>query len=288
MSMFALFAGEELHNLPYSPADGWPQQGILPVTGGRILLHQQIGRTQEVRKKKIAGADENGRQEEQPEDLVNDEEMGEGDALRMDVLSQAVREFLVAVDDPQVGVTAPSKITIAHLLPQPRANVPHPTLRSGWAVRPAQGQTKGRTYFSGEFRQLAQQLFELGEASKGCKLSAHQMHAEMLRKFPARFDVPSISEIMAGISDLTLHRKNGTKPGNKGARRTEDRFPEQFGPLMEQWEQGQALDEKASVEWLTKKKPASGWPAGLNWPSRMQAHVRAALTRWKHAKGSTS
>ena len=81
---------EEDRDLPYSPVDGWPQQSVLPVTGARILLHQQIKRTQEVRKKKIDD-NSNDREEEQPEDLVNDEEMEEGDApaLRMDVLSSS-------------------------------------------------------------------------------------------------------------------------------------------------------------------------------------------------------
>ena len=134
-------------------------------------------------------------------------------------------------------------------------------------------------------------LFELGEANKGCKLSAHQMHAEMLRKFPSRFDVPSISEIMAGISDLTLHSKKGTKPGKKGRRRLEDRFPDQFGPLLVELERvhaaGQMMQEVEVVAWLTEKRPGcagSDWPNTLDWPAKMGANVRTVLSRWKKEK----
>lgn len=65
-------------------------------------------------------------------------------------------------------------------------------------------------------------LFELGEASKGYKLSAHhQMHAEMLPKFPARFDVPSISEI------IHLHhaRPFTTAAATRRSYRIGDRIP---------------------------------------------------------------
>ena len=65
----------------------------------------------------------------------------------------------------------------------------------------------------------------------------------------------------------------------------EDKFPEQFGPLIEQWERGQAMGEKAAVAWLTENKPgcdrSTGWPAALDWPARMHANVRTVYARWK-------
>ena len=39
---------------------------------------------------------------------------------------------------------------------------------------------------------------------KGCKYSPHQaqMHAELEKRFPERFDVPSVTEISGAVANL--------------------------------------------------------------------------------------
>jgi len=234
----------------------------------------------------------------------------------MDVLSQAVREFQVAVDDPQVGITTPSDFRISPLTFNPPfmpmgwpthyaalellLRVGQPKLRSGWAIRPAQGHTKGVSYFRGEFVQVARELFELGEGKRGCKYSAHQMHAEMLRRFPNRYDTPSIGEIMAGVADLIAHKKKGTVPGlTRLGRKLEDKFPEVFKPLLEECErvhalsgQGKIMSESEAMDWLNAKKPGcaagGGWPEAMGWPEKMETNVRTVHGRWKKEKAAST
>eukprot|EP01047_Picozoa_sp_COSAG01_P090967 COSAG01_NODE_22682_length_845_cov_14.376676_2_plen_82_part_00 len=54
------------------------------------------------------------------------------------------------------------------------------------------------------------ELFDRGEEQKGCKSSLHQMHAEIIRRFASHFDIPSVTEIAGGISNLVQARKKGT------------------------------------------------------------------------------
>ena len=80
-------------------------------------------------------------------------------------------------------------------------------MKFGWAQRPAHGEGKGATYMSDEFTGVVQKLFECGEKKKGCKYSPHQMHAEMERRFPEDFDLPSVVEISGGVSRLVQRGK---------------------------------------------------------------------------------
>ena len=91
-----------------------------------------------------------------------------------------------------------------------------PELKFGWARRPAHGEGKGATYMSDEFATVVEKLFECGEKKKGCKYSPHQMHAELLRRFPDRFDIPSVIEISAAVSNL-VQNKNRPSAVSTGA-----------------------------------------------------------------------
>jgi hypothetical protein len=109
---------------------------------------------------------------------------------------------------PALVGTQPSLLWVAQSPGELLSGILH-----GWAIRPAQGHTKGVSYFRGEFGEL----FELGEGKRGCKYSARQMHAETLRCFPSRYDT----------ADLIAHKKKGTVPGlTRLERKLEDKFPE--------------------------------------------------------------
>ena len=139
-----------------------------------------------------------------------------------------------------------------------------------------------------------------GGGEAGCKYSAHQMHAEMLRRFPARYDTPSIGEIMAGVADLIAHKKKGTVPGlTRLGRKLEDKFPEVFKPLLEECErvhalsgQGKIMSESEAMDWLNAKKPGcaagGGWPEAMGWPEKMETNVRTVHGRWKKEKAAST
>ena len=62
-----------------------------------------------------------------------------------------------------------------------------------------------------EFEHVVAKLFYRGEKKKGCKYSPHQMHAELEKRFPARFDVPSVTEISGAVANLVQKKKKGSK-----------------------------------------------------------------------------
>ena len=80
-------------------------------------------------------------------------------------------------------------------------------LRAGWALCRKHGQTKGATYICPEFQ--FQQLFDAGEVKNGQKYSPHQMQAELTKRFPQRFDIPSVTVITDVIGALVKARKGG-------------------------------------------------------------------------------
>ena len=183
----------------HSPA--YHAVGVLPVTGAQILRHEQQQRAQRVKKKEEeAGSGEEGDSSEEEEEVAVQ--------LRMDVRSQAVREFLVAVQEPSVGISTPDKVSILDLAPAD-SQITCPQMARGWGVRRNQGQTKGATYTCEQFSQLFQQLFDVGEAKSGQKYSPHQMQAEVIRRFPGRYDIPSVTEIAGVIGNLVQQQKKG-------------------------------------------------------------------------------
>eukprot|EP01045_Picozoa_sp_COSAG04_P016779 COSAG04_NODE_1432_length_6795_cov_3.370221_4_plen_1114_part_00 len=269
--------------------------GVLPATGAQVLRHAPAVKEQVKRKRKaelLADAVE--------EESSSDEE--DDAPLSMTVLSQAVREFLVAVQEPEVGVTTPDKMSIKGLVPGRRAGRASPPLKKilkrGWADRPAHGKTKGATYLSGKYMDLVQELFEAGEKKKGCKSSPHQMHAEMERRFPEDFDLPSVVEISGGVSRLVQRGKKaksaegGGSAAGQGRRTTEASFPAVFEPLRDQFEAvllggAGTWPPAEAVAWLEAVKPGQEggeWPEGLDWPAKMKTHVTKALGRWQKEK----
>ena len=171
-------------------------------------------------------------------------------------------------------------------------------MKRGWADRPAHGNTKGATYLSGKYMDLVQELFEAGEKKKGCKSSPHQMHAEMERRFPDDFDLPSVVEISGGVSHLVQWGKKaksvegGGSGVGKGRRTMEARFPNVFEPLRAQFEVvllggADTWSPAAAVAWLGQAKPGQEggeWPEGLGWPGKMKTHVSEALRGWQEEK----
>jgi hypothetical protein len=174
---------------------------------------------------------------------------------------------------------------------------PDVLLPFGWAWRPDQGKTKGATYYADEFAAVVAELFDVGEEKKGCKYAPHQMHSEILARFPDRYDIPSVTEISGGVSLLVTRRKLGKVSvakgtGKRGARLIEDKTPDVFGPLREQfdmvWDQtDKAMTPSAAMRWLTSKKPGTvdgNWPAALAWPGKMEQNMKTVLKRWVAAK----
>ena len=283
----------------------------LPITGVEILRHVPMQTCQEQRRKRrrIESAGGQSSMDDNDDDVDDDEEEDvpeEEIALHMDVHAQAVREFLVAMEEPDCGVTTPNKMSIVSLVPEehdlvcPWTYVPV-RLPFGWAVRPAQGATKGATYFKTEFAAVVAELFDIGEHTKGCKYAPHQMHAEIIARFPERFDIPSVTEISAGVSNLVQQRKKGTASvakgtGKRGRQLMEDKHELVFGPLRAEFESGWDATEtvmtaQAAVQWLTSNKPGmaeGSWPTGLDWPSKMESNVKTILKRWATAKRSPS
>ena len=127
------------------------------------------------------------------------------------------------------------------------------------------------------------------------------MHAEIIARFPERFDIPSVTEISAGVSNLVQQRKKGMVSvakgtGKRGRQLMEDKHELVFGPLRAEFESGWDATEtvmtaQAAVQWLTSNKPGmveGSWPTGLDWPSKMESNVKTILKRWATAKRSPS
>lgn len=185
------------------------------MTGAQILRHEPWQQLQKPGAAfRIEELDESSDEEEEGEEEDSDDE--DTAPKKMDVLSIAVREFLLLVDQPETGVTTPDEQTISQLLP---ANPQRPAISwpSGWADRPAHGEGKGETYMCEEFEHVVKKLFYRGEKKKGCKYSPHQMHAELEKRFPERFDVPSVTEISGAVANLVQKKKKGSKTTSTAA-----------------------------------------------------------------------
>ena len=68
-----------------------------------------------------------------------------------------------------------------------------------------------------EFERVVRKLFSRGETKKGCKYSPHQMHSELEKRFPERFDVPSVTEISGAVANLVQKKKKGSKASSAAA-----------------------------------------------------------------------
>lgn len=262
--------------------------GVLTLTGAQILRNEGWQQTQSPQPSFRIGEDSS----EEDDDDVDDSDDEDTAPKKMDVLSIAVREFLVLVDQPETGIATPDTQTISQLLPDnPRRSVL--SWASGWAERPAHGHTKGKTYMCGEFEQVVKKLFNRGEKKKGCKYSPHQIHSELESRFPDRFDVPSVTEISGAVANLVQKKKTGSTSGNaaagggRGRMSTEGKYPEVFAPLWAEWRAGWHLSPKEACSWLAQHKPgqlAGNWPVGLDWPNKMKTHVTNALKRFREGR----
>ena len=263
--------------------------GVLPVTGAQILRNEGWQCVQKPGAAfQIGDASSDDDEEEDSEDSDDEDSAPK----KMDVLAQAVREFLLLVDQPETGIATPDKQTISQLLP---ANPERATIQfaSGWARRPAHGYGKGETYMCEDFLRVVTKLFNRGEKKKGCKYSAHQMHAEIERRFPDRFDIPSVTEIAAAVANLVMGKKTGKKisavGGGRGRRTTEQKFPEVFGPLWAEWTAGREQTVRKACSWLNQHKHgqiSGSWPQELSWPHKQKTHVAAALKRFHEGRAA--
>ena len=268
------------------------------MTGAQILRNeawqqvQKPGQAFRIERNRLDSSDDEDEDSEEDDDDSDDEDSA---PKKMDVLSIAVREFLNLVDQPETGISTPDALTISQLLPEnPRRSAP--SWASGWARRPAHGQTKGETYMCEEFEHVVWKLFKRGEKKKGCKYSPHQMHAELERRFPDRFDVPSVVEISGAVANLMQQKKTGSAPANtagggRGRMTTEQKYPTVFAPLWAEWAGGRYLSPPSACTWIAQHRHgqlSGNWPEGLDWPNKMKTHVAAALKRFHEGRPAPS
>ena len=223
--------------------------------------------------------------EEEDDDDDHEEQGGEGTHQRKDVVSCCIRRFREQVESNAIAPVTPATQSIKGLISG--RNRARPRLPAGWARRAKHGKGFGVRYMKtgdGVYMKMIRKMFRTGVKRSGEKMGPAQMLERIVRKFPKRYDLPSMEEVSQAVSAINQGGTGGAATGAAGGRgrpALAERFPTEIGALDAQFKAvGGKLMPAAAVAWMESagRPAARGWPEGLS-----SKAVRALVSKWRRA-----
>ena len=112
------------------------------------------------------------------------------------------------------------------------------------------------------------------------------MQAEIVRRNPGRFDIPSVMEIQVEVAALVLRAKKkgparAVGGGSRGVTGPEARWPAVIAPLRDHYLSiAGGLTAAPAIAWMTR---VGGYAEGGEWPADgpTEQQIRGLISKWR-------